>query len=149
MTKRVLAVASAGGHLIQLERVLPAFEGMDVALVTTVENASAHPAIDRAYVVADPNRWTRTRVVLATFQLARICLRERPHVVFSTGAAIGCIALILCRLMGARTIWLDSIANVLDCSLSARIARPFCGLWLTQWPEVAERTGATYAGGVL
>jgi len=50
---------------------------------------------------------------------------------------------------GARTIWIDSIANTERMSLSGRLSRPFAQLWLTQWPEVSDRTGATYVGAVL
>jgi len=72
-------------------------------------------------------------------------MREvRPDVVVSTGALPGLMALIVGYVFGARTIWIDSIANTERMSLSGRLSRPFAQLWLTQWPEVSDRTGATY-----
>jgi UDP-N-acetylglucosamine:LPS N-acetylglucosamine transferase len=83
------------------------------------------------------------------FQVLRVLVRERPELVISTGAAPGCLAIALGRLLGARTIWLDSIANVERLSVSGRLVRPFCDLWLTQWPHLAARGGPAFAGRVL
>ena len=73
----------------------------------------------------------------------------RPDVVISTGAAPGYFALRLGKLFGARTIWVDSIANAEEMSLSGRLAQRYADLWLTQWPEVAKRDGARYEGRLL
>jgi hypothetical protein len=78
----------------------------------------------RFYVIPDATRWDRWGVLRLAARIARILLQERPQVVVSTGAAPGCIALVLGRLLGARTIWLDSIANVERLSLAGRMVRP-------------------------
>jgi len=36
-TKKIIAVASGGGHFIQLLRLRPAFEGHQVSYVTTID----------------------------------------------------------------------------------------------------------------
>jgi hypothetical protein len=56
---------------------------------------------------------------------------------------------ILGRLLGARTIWLDSIANAERISLSGRLVRPFASVWLTQWEHLARGTRPEYAGQVF
>jgi hypothetical protein len=76
-------------------------------------------------------------------------LRERPDVVLSTGAAPGFFALLFGRLLGARTIWLDSIANIEELSMSGRMARRHADLWLTQWPHLARPDGPECAGRVF
>ena len=119
-----------------------AFDGHDVRYVCTSEGAGD-------YTVRDCSRSHWWLSFVTVFQLLRIFALERPEVVVSTGALPGLLAIILGRLMGARTIWIDSVANTETLSLSGRLCRPFAGLWLTQWPDVARRTGATYAGSVL
>jgi hypothetical protein len=57
-------------------------------------------------------------------------------------------------MMGARTIWLDSIANVDELSLSGQMAGRFADLWLTQWPHLTEADSLgqrrpAFAGTVL
>ena len=76
-------------------------------------------------------------------------LRERPDVVVSTGAAPGFLALRLGKLLRARTIWVDSIANAEELSLSGRRIGPHADLWLTQWEPLARPEGPLYRGAVL
>ncbi len=76
--------------------------------------------------------------------------RERPDVVFSTGALPGCLACLAGKLFGARIIWLDSFTNTEKPSLSGRIIKPFADLFLVQWPELTEKhPGTEYTGSVL
>ena len=156
--RRILAVASGGGHWIQLQRLRPAWDGMDVTYVSTKPGAHLVLAKDakargqpepRFIVIPDANRWQKLRLLWLLAKLALILLRYRPDVIVTTGAAPGYFALRLGRLMGARTIWIDSIANAAEMSLSGRLAKPYADLWMTQWPEVAEIDGARFEGAVL
>ena len=81
--------------------------------------------------------------------LAIIVLRTRPHAVITTGAAPGYFALRLGRLVGARTAWVDSIANAGELSLSGKRAGRHADLWLTQWPDLASPEGPDFRGAVL
>ena len=147
--KRVLAVASGGGHFIQLTRLLPAFAQHDVRFVTTSGSHRANVGNGRLHVIADGNRDKPLTVVRMAWQLFWILLRERPDVVITTGAACGYFALRLAKWQRRQTIWVDSIANADDLSMSGKKVRPYADLWMTQWPAVAERSGATYAGRVF
>jgi UDP-N-acetylglucosamine:LPS N-acetylglucosamine transferase len=146
---KVLAVASGGGHWIQLLRVLPAFQGAQLVFASVHPDCAEDVPQHRLHVVIDANQWERLRLLRLAGQILRIVLRERPDVVFSTGAAPGFFALFFGRLLGARTIWLDSLANADRLSLSGRLVRPFARLWLTQWPAVARPSGPECAGSVF
>src|SRR4051794_23145824 len=147
---RILAVASAGGHWVQLARLSEAFVDSDTLYVTTVAGEIA-PSGDRPVAkISDASRNEPWRVMLTALQLAALMLRFRPDAVITTGAAPGYIALRLARLRGCRTVWLDSVANAEEISMSARLARPYADLWLTQWEELGRATpGLEYWGQVL
>ncbi|MEL6999525.1 MAG: UDP-N-acetylglucosamine--LPS N-acetylglucosamine transferase [Pseudomonadota bacterium] len=144
---RVLAVASGGGHWVQLRRMRPAWEGCAVTYVTTLEGYRAEieaeaaestgPA-SRFEVVPDANRWQKVRLVRQLLALLWIVLRTRPHAIVTTGAAPGYFAIRLGRLLGARTVWIDSIANAEELSLSGRKVGRHAHLFLTQWEHLAE-----------
>ena len=70
-------------------------------------------------------------------------------VVISTGAAPGLLCLPAARLIGARTLWIDSIANGERLSLSGRIARRLAHECLTQWEHLACEPKPKYRGAVL
>lgn len=146
---KLLAVASGGGHWIQLMRIKHAFEDCAVTFVTVHETYRNQVADYSFYVVNDANRWDKIGLLKAARRIAWIVWTESPDIVISTGAAPGYFALLLGRIMGARTIWIDSIANVEELSMSgSRIGR-FADLWLTQWPHLARPDGPYYAGSVL
>ena len=147
--KRVLAIASGGGHWQQLMLMRPAFEGHDVLYLTTLPGLPEAFGAAPSRIVPDCNRdrpWQAARCAAA---IGAQVARHRPHVVISTGALPGVIALGLGRAARARTIWVDSVANAEEMSMSGRLARRVADLWLSQWPEVAEASGAQYAGAVL
>lgn len=144
--KKLLAVASQGGHLIQLMRLKPVFDRYDASYVSNQHNEGME---ENFIAIADANRNAKFKLLLLFMQMLWIMIRKRPDVVISTGAAPGYFALILGKLFGAKTIWLDSIANAEELSLSGQRAGKFADLWLTQWPEVAHENGPQYGGRVL
>jgi len=148
--RRVVAIASGGGHWIQLQRLQPAFEGFDVAFVSVHRDYADDVPGRRYYVVPDVTRRNAIVLLLLIPRLALILLRERPDVVITTGAAPGVMGLALARLFTpAKTIWIDSIANCEKLSTSGRQARRFAHEWLTQWPQLATPSGPHFWGAVL
>jgi len=146
---RIMAVASGGGHWVQLQRVMPAFEGHDVTFVTINPTYKADVPGERVLIVRDSTRWNKLGLIILGFQILLSLIRIRPHIVVSTGAAPGFMAIVLGRLLGAKTVWLDSIANVEEVSMSGRMVRRWAVLWLTQWPHLATADGPKYAGRVF
>jgi len=138
--KRILAVSSGGGHWVELMRIAPAFEGADLAFVTVNAEYRDDVMGHRFYAVNDATRWNKLGVAILAGQLLRIVMRERPDIVVTTGAAPGYFALRFGKMAGAQTIWLDSIANVNELSMSGRMAGRYADLWLTQWRHLAARS---------
>jgi UDP-N-acetylglucosamine:LPS N-acetylglucosamine transferase len=149
--RRILAVSSGGGHWVELMRIVPAFEDGDCAFVTVNAGYRVDVPGRRFYTVNDATRWSRWAVARQALRLLVVLLRERPDVVVTTGAAPGYLAVRLGRMLGARTIWLDSIANAEELSMSGQLARRHADLWLTQWEHLAspDAGGPRFAGAVL
>ena len=126
----------------------PALEGFQVQFSSTLPGLS-DPELGKVHLVPDCNRNERLRSLAACLKILLLVARFRPHVVVTTGALPGLIALFFGKLMGARTVWIDSVANAEEMSLAGQKARRHADLWLSQWPEVARATGAKYAGSVL
>jgi exopolysaccharide biosynthesis glucuronosyltransferase PssD len=161
MTKKILAISSAGGHWVQLQRLRSAWNGCQVTYVTTKdeyeqqirEDAKARDvAVPTFFAIVAANRWQKFRLIWQLLTLIYIIVRVRPDVVVSTGAASGYFALRLGKMMGARTIWVDSIANAEELSLSGQKIGKYADLWLTQWADLAgdeAGNGPTYQGAVI
>ena len=150
LRRRLLAVASGGGHWMQLRRIVPAFEGFETVYVSVDPAPPAALAGQRYYRVRDASRRRPLAFAPLVPQLARILLKERPEVVVTTGAAPGLVALALARrLCGSRTVWIDLIANVERLSTSGEHARRVADVWLTQWEHLARPEGPHFWGAVL
>jgi UDP-N-acetylglucosamine:LPS N-acetylglucosamine transferase len=148
--RRVMAVASGGGHWMQLKRIAPAFADLDVSFVSVLEINREDVAGRPFFCVTDASRANKLSFVVLTLQCLYILLRVRPRFVVTTGAAPGLIMLALAKmLLRSRTLWLDSIANSQQLSLSGQIAKYFADVRLTQWPSLAGREGPSYWGSVL
>jgi UDP-N-acetylglucosamine:LPS N-acetylglucosamine transferase len=139
-------------------RLAPAWEGLEVAYLTTDPDAAGPLAAaaaaagrppPRVIAVPEANRWHRLRLLRQMAQIVWAVARLRPDVVITTGAAPGYFALRAGKLAGARTVWIDSLANTEAMSLSGARARRHADLWLTQWPHLAAPGGPAFLGSVL
>lgn len=145
----VLAVSSGGGHWVQMQHLAPAFAGADVHYATTDCTAGERVEGANVHTYPDANKDTPLRLIACILRMAWIVLRVRPDVVISTGAAGGFLAIKMARLIGARTMFVDSIANARTLSISARLSLDVADRVLSQWPAVADLTGAEYRGAVI
>lgn len=157
-TKRVLAIASGGGHWIQLLRLRPAWSGCDVTYANTAhgfheelkQEAEARGDSPPKYVVlTQANRWNKLQLAWLVMQILVLIIRLRPYYIVSTGAAHGYFAIRIGKLLGCRTIWIDSIANADELSMSGTMAGSYADVWLTQWPHLARPEGPYFRGAVL
>ena len=148
---KICLVASAGGHLSQLLKIVQSVARYEVFVVTTSEAVRENlKRFGDVYVVGECNRQHGLQVVRVFLKCLEIIRRERPDVILSTGAAAGCICCFLGKLMGARVVWVDSITNVDRLSLSGRMVRRIADLFLVQWPELAKKyRGAQYVGTIV
>lgn len=68
----------------------------------------------------------------------------------STGAMIAYPALVLAKLMGIKTIFVECMFNVYDTTLTARLSYPFVDLFIVQWEELLKiYPKAVYRGRVF
>lgn len=146
---KILALASSGGHWIQLLRLRPAFLGANISYASVDPALAADVEGYPFYCFPDANRQQKLALIRQVLRIAWILLRLRPNVIISTGASCGYVAIRLGRLLGARTLFIDSIANAEHLSLSGHLARRHANLMLTQWPHLASPDGAKYKGSVL
>jgi UDP-N-acetylglucosamine:LPS N-acetylglucosamine transferase len=148
---KICLAASAGGHLSELLRLRPVYEGKPHFFVTTRASALELLGVEAtAYDVG----WGNRKHLFLTFKMVVRCigimLKERPDVVISTGAAVGCILALTMKLAGGKVIWIDTISHTDYLTMSGRIIRPFADQFFVQWSDLADKyPGTTYVGSLL
>ncbi|SEM80797.1 Oligosaccharide biosynthesis protein Alg14 like [bacterium A37T11] len=143
-----IAVASIGGHWIQLLRLNPAFKNHEMVYVSTNSNFSSMVPNNKFYFVDDFNRKEKVKIFKAFFKIYKILKLEKAEFIITTGAAPGLICLFVGWILGCKTIWVDSIANVEKISLSGKLATMFASRVYSQWPDLAKK-GIHYSGNVI
>lgn len=127
----------------------PAFAGGQVTFACTDPRQAEGRDLPAFIPLADYNQNQPVKMLRGLIETFGVVRRVRPDVVVSTGAAPGLLCLLWGRVCGARTIWIDSIANSEQLSLSGKLARKFCHLTLTQWEHLAADGSPSYRGSVL
>lgn len=155
---KLMVVASAGGHWVQLMRLRKAWDGLQVTYLSTepgladivkmMARDEGNPAPKFASVT-DANLSKKLHLLLQFVEVFLAVLRYRPDVIITTGAAPGYFALRIGKLLGARTIWIDSMANAEKLSKSGQEVRKYADLWLTQWEHLTRSEGPHFMGRVL
>lgn len=146
---KLLALASGGGHWVQLQRLRPAFKDFETVYVSMFASYAAQVEGSRFYVVPDASRFDLKSFAPVVMRALAIFWKERPRAVVTTGSAPMLAFILLGRLIGARTLWIDSIANSERLSTSGRMAKRLAHTCVSQWPEVAAKEGVPCWGAVL
>jgi UDP-N-acetylglucosamine:LPS N-acetylglucosamine transferase len=154
---KFIAGASAGGHANELLLLLEVAEGRlwpiaPTAYVTTMEiTATAFASRGKpVYVIGESDRKKAFRAIGVFFRACFLALRLRPDLIVTTGSMPLAMFAICSKLCGARVVWIDSIAQIEELSLSGRVMRHVADLCLAQWPEVAAKyPDVEYAGELL
>ena len=147
--KKVMAVASIGGHWIQLLRIArPMEEHYEMVYVSTHQRCATMVKGQKFCQIGNFSRSNAWKLLPSFFKALKTIHQEKPDAIITTGAAPGLVYLLAGKLLGRKTIWIDSIANAEHLSASGRIASKFASRTYTQWKDLA--TGKIqYAGNVL
>jgi beta-1,4-N-acetylglucosaminyltransferase len=143
---KVALVAAAGGHLTELLALRSAFDDLDHFFVLNEPtDFPTHGAT--VYTVAHAERDWRTALNL--WEFARIFRRERPTVMLSTGSGIAVPAAIVARTLGARVVFVETVAAVTRPTLTAVLMQYHADVLISQWPRVADQLQDSQCVGSL
>lgn len=143
-----------GGHLTELLMLSQAMEGQEVFFVTSVTDrrfgARVHYQIDLHPKQFGMVPLTVGRVLNLIWQSWKILRKEKPDVLISTGAEICLPAFWLSRVLGIKTIFIESVTRVDEPTITGRLAYPVSDVFFVQQPEMLRRYGrrARYEGAV-
>ncbi len=158
--KKIGIVTGSGGHLTEALSVMEAFKGHDVFLV--VHN---FPSL-REIQLDEVKRIYRLRILLGysslfavfltafvnLFQFIWIFWKEKPSILFSTGAEIAVPAFYVGKIFfRTRLIYQECLTRVKDLSYGGKVLYPIVDLFLVQWPELLKKAGpkAVYGGRLI
>lgn len=135
-TGPVLLVGSSGGHLAQL-LPLAGLWSQDRVLWVTFPTPDADSQLEGRRVVHCYHPTTRNipNLVRNGVLAWRLLRSERPSAVVSTGAGVAVPFVLLGRLLGIPTVFIEVYDRIDSATLTGRLCRPFASRVLVQWEE--------------
>lgn len=147
--KKIGIICSPGGHFVEALQLEKAFEGFPFFILTYNEKTTSDQK--ETYYIKNFAR-NPFHLVLGVLKIVYIFLRERPEILFSTGAEIA----IPCFYIGkfffrTKLIYLECGAQVYHPSFTGKSVYPITDLFLIQWESLLRQYGprATYVGGLI
>lgn len=156
-------MCSSGGHIIEMEKLVESFDSNNVFLVTHKDKfLNWSTDIKKKYLLGNPlvgkanvNKFLKIILFgLYIFQVSLneliILLRERPKMIVSTGSAIAVPMFYMGKVLGARTIYIESICRVKTLSMAGKLVYPISSDFLVQWEYLIDKyPKSKYVGTVL
>lgn len=153
--KKVIFVASSGGHLTEILKLDKLFKDYDYLLVTEETDLTKNlvEKYNTEFLKYGPNK-NIFKYIAVLFSNVIKCIKMvnkfRPQTVVSTGAQIGGIMCMIAKLRGAKIVYIESLAKVDSLSVTARNVYPFADEFFVQWENLTKKyKKAKYLGRLI
>ena len=158
--KKVLFIASTGGHLEELMQLKPMFEDYDYHIITekTKSNLSLKSKYPkRVNYLVYGSYTTIGRKIIYPFKLLYNTLKSfilyikiRPQYIISTGAHTSGPMCLIGHLFGSKIIYIETFANSETKSKTGSIVYKFADLFIVQWESMLKLyPNAIYGGWIF
>jgi beta-1,4-N-acetylglucosaminyltransferase len=148
---KICLVSSSGGHLTETLQILDAFDDDEIFFVTWHGSREEDvKAIAPAYFMT-PFGTSPLRLLRSVPQVLHILVREKPDAIVSLGAEIALPFFFFGKLLGIKTVFIESWCRIDGLSKTGRLLQPLADAFFVQWPQLAEICGekARYEGAVI
>lgn len=148
MRKKICLVSASGGHFEQLCRLKPLLEKYDGFIVTEKTQFSAKADYFVTQTGFAVSGWIKDSVKLF-WEVNKICKKENPDIVISTGTYIALPFMIYCKLHRKKLIYIETFARVTDTTKAGKMMYKFADLFIYQWPELKKNYPKGIYGGSI
>jgi UDP-N-acetylglucosamine:LPS N-acetylglucosamine transferase len=136
----VLLVCSSGGHFKALQQLRPFWYNQERIWVTfRTATTEAELIEEKVFWAYSPTNRNLPNLLRNLFLAWKLIKQTRPDVIISTGAGVAVPFLILGKLFGCKTVFIESITRINTLSLSAKLVLPFLSVLYVQWPQLQTR----------
>ena len=151
--KKVMFIASTGGHLNELLQLSPLIKKYNSCLITekTKSNMNLKNKYDRVYYLVYGTRHYKFSYmfkflynILKSFVLY---IKERPNVIITTGTHTAVPMCYFGKIFGSKVIFIETFANSKTKTLSGRLVYPIADTFIVQWKEMLQLYPKAIYGG--
>lgn len=154
--KKVMFIASTGGHLDELLQLKSLFKKYDYHLVTEKDKTTIN--LKNIYGKKISYLLYGTRKKKFTYPFVSICniiktiglyIKYRPKYIITTGAHTAVPMCYLGKLFGSKIIYIETFANIHNKTLTGKLIYPIANLFIVQWESMLELYPKAVLGGSI
>ena len=143
--KKVIFIASMGGHLTELLQLKSIFDRYDYKLVTEKHKSTLNlkdEYKDKVEYLLTGNRKHMFKYIftipLNIIKSFVIFFKHKPDAIVTTGAHT-CVAMcLIAKLFRRKVIYIESFANIETRTLTGRIIYPIADVFIVQWESMLK-----------
>ena len=148
MMKKVLFIASTGGHLSELLQLSPIFKNYDYTLVTEKTKSNiglekkhpnrVHYLIPGTYTTLSAKFTYPFRFLGNCFKSLYLFLKVKPDVIVTTGAHNTVPMCYIAHIFKKKVIFIETFANSQGPTKSGKMVYPIADKFIVQWESMLE-----------
>lgn len=154
--KRILFIASTGGHLNELLQLKVLFKEYNSYLITEKDISTQGLQIDGIKKIRYLTYGTRSKILVYPFVFIYNCfkslfyyLKIKPKVIITTGTHTAVPMCYIGKIFGSKIIFIETFANKNTRTLSGRMVYPISDLFIVQWKEMQQLYPKSVYGGAI
>lgn len=137
MGKKICLASASGGHFEQLCRLKPLLKEYEGFVVTEKTDFSSKADYFVTQTGIGEKGLLRDTVRLFG-EVWKICRKEKPDFVITTGTYISLPFMVYCKLHRKKLIYIETFARVTDTTKAGRFMYKFADLFIYQWKELEK-----------
>lgn len=152
--KKVLFIASSGGHLSELIQLEKMFKNYDSYLVTEKSKSTLFlkdKYTNKVYYLIFGTRYHPFtyffKLIYNTFKSLFIYIKIKPKYIVTTGAHTAGPMCLIGKIFGSKIIFIESFANSSSKSITGKIVYKFADLFIVQWEDMIKVYPKAVYGG--
>jgi len=153
--KKVLFIASTGGHLNELLQLEPIFKNYDSYLITEKTKTTINlknKYNNLFYLVYGTKDHILSYIFKFGYNIIKsliLYFKIRPKVIVSTGTHTAVPICYIGKLFGSKIIFIETFANRTTKTLSGKLVYPIADTFIVQWEDMLKLyPKAIYAGWI-
>jgi len=154
--KKVLFIASTGGHFSELMQLSKMFDKYDYHIITEKTKTNSNLKEKHKNRVDYLVYGTKDHLLSYIFKFSYNCIKSlflyfkiRPKAIITTGTHTAVPMCYIGKLFGSKIIFIETFANIKTKTLAGKLVYPIADLFLVQWKEMLKLyPKAVYKGGI-
>lgn len=154
--KKVMFIASTGGHLDELMQLKPLFDKYDYHIVTekdkSTETLKKEYGKRISYLIYGTRKQKLKYIVKFFYNCIKtvgIYIKYRPKYIVTTGTHTAGPMCYFGKIFGSKIIYIETFASIHKKTATGRLIYPIADLFIVQWEEMLELYPKAVLGGPI